>query len=462
LADRQLPRLGKALVVQKGVLGLEDIPHSIEGGTRQQVTSTFTIADYQTPVPLMVKTTYRGLGADNMREDLARTDPKQLVKDYLNFYARYYPGIQDVRPLDVTDDRNQNVLTVTEHYRITNLWKLDATSNRWEASFYAETLQDALTDPSTRLRTRPLWVSFPLRREQEIVVHLPDKEWEIPDRTEEVTHGAFSFRYRRKFSGSTVRFSYECETRTPEIPADQVAGYLAKREQMQDLLGDSLQRPNNTARAILARINWLMVVVAGFGVSAALLGCVWVWRSTRTPVELPLLLPEELKLSGLGGWLILVGIGLCAAPVTRVVQIAQHWQGFFSLDAWQVVAMPNGAQYHPLYAPLLIFEVLGNALLLGVNFLVICLFFAKRRIFPKAFVALMIGSAAFLWVDELFGGMIPFVASASDATSRRELIRATFWAAVWSAYMVKSRRVRATFREPHTISGPPPVPTDYL
>ena len=115
------------------------------------------------------------------------------------------------------------------------------------------------------------------------------------------------------------------------------------------------------------------------------------------------------------------------------------------MDVWQSVAMPKGEQYHPLYAPLLIFEVLGNVALLGLSVLTLCLFFAKRTLFPKAFIALMVANAIFLCVDQLVGNRIPWVAAQSNASSGRALFRAVTQAVIWSAYMLKSKRVKGTF-----------------
>ena len=107
---------------------------------------------------------------------------------------------------------------------------------------------------------------------------------EIPKTEETVEHEAFVFRYRRQFSGSVVRFQYECETRIRELPAEKVAGYLEKLEEMENLLDDTLQRPDNSARSILAQMNWLMVVIAAFGVIGVMIGSVWICgRARRLP-----------------------------------------------------------------------------------------------------------------------------------------------------------------------------------
>ena len=219
---------------------------------------------------------------------------------------------------------------------------------------------------------------------------------------------------------------------------------------MQNLLGDTLYRPDTRPGAILGQMNWLMVVVAGFGSAATLAGGLWFWRDSRLTgealtVSLSASSAEAAPLRGLGGWLIFVGFGLCASLVWRPVTLAQNWEGFFSTAGWQTIAIPGGEHYHPLYGPLLIFEVLGNTLLLGLNVLAVCLFFARRKGFPKIYIALLVGNVVFLLTDEIVGSRIPSLAGASDASSGRDVVRAIVQATIWCAYMVKSRRVKATF-----------------
>jgi hypothetical protein len=451
LAHRFLPRLGKALVIQPGSTALEDVPLSAADNTRQRVQATFRMTDYKSPTTLNVQTTYRGFGADDMREDLARSDLKELGKDYLNYYARFYPDIGAAQPLAISDDRKANVLTVTESYRINDIWKLDATSKKRQAEFYGESLVNLLTDPSTRLRTMPLRIPFPLRQEHDIAVHLPDSDWDIPKADKTIEHEAFSFRARRSFTGKVVRYQFECETRVPELPPQKVADYLVKLEEMETELGESLERPDDKPGHLFANLNWLMIVIAGFGGVFTLAGVLIGWHLTRTrtvagPGEVPpLLLEATPELHGLRGWLILVGVGLGLGLVMRSYFLLSNWEGYFSIQVWQSFAMPQSDQYHPGYAPLLIYELLGNIALFGVNVLALVLFFTKRKAFPKVFLLLLWASAILVVSDELICRQIPFLAKESDAASARLAIRGVFHAVLWTAYTLKSRRVQATF-----------------
>jgi len=444
LWNHYLPPYGKALVVRPGNNVLEDIARSRpEDAWQRDATSTFGIKGYGLPVAFTVRTVYRGASADDMREQISSTAPEDFAKSYLNYYARLYPGIRSGSSLKFTDDRLANVLTVDEAYSITNLWTRDESDKLWKASFYADNLYNFLTDPDTRLRKTPLAVSYPSLRRQEVIVHLPDTGWKILDTGTNLENDAFSFNYHRHLNGSTVTFKYECRTKLPALPAKLVPDYLAQRENMGNLLTVTLQRSD---AGTAAGINWLMVFIAIFGLGFTMIAGIWYWRHLggKLGVEPPILL-ENPKLQGLGGWLVLVGIGLCLAPLIRIVTIGQNWEGYFSNQVWQTLAMPQGASYHPLYGPLLILELLGNMLLLGMNVLAICLFFTKRRAFPNFYIALILGNAVFVILDEVGCAMIPSLAATASGKNHTQAFRAVFYALIWSFYMVKSRRVKATF-----------------
>lgn len=450
LWHRYVPPFGKALVIRPGNNRLEAVPRpGLAGAFQQKMTSTVTIKDYESPVSFTVHTAYLGASADDMREEIARSDRGDLAKNYLNFYARYYSGIVTNQPLKITDDRLENILNVEESYLITNLWKRDEAGKLWKASFHADNLYNALTDPKTRIRKTPLRFTYPLRRRQEIIVQLPDTDWNISALEKTVDHDAFSFGYQRKFSGSTVKFNYECSTKLAELPVESVSSYLVRLEEMEDLLMDSLQRGDDPQpQGFAARLNWLMVIIAMFGISGAAVVGFWYWRHTGAAAPLEAGIPPEFALDnhgpkGLGGWLALVGFGLCLGPLLRLGTIGANWEGYFSIHVWQTVAMPQGESYHPAYGPLLMFEVLGNIFMLALNILCLGLYFAKRKAFPRLYITLMVANAAFLILDDIGCGLIPSLKA--DASDHRDASRAVFFALIWSAYMLKSRRVKATF-----------------
>jgi hypothetical protein len=278
---------------------------------------------------------------------------------------------------------------------------------------------------------------------QDVIVHMPDNDWDLPKTNRDVENDAFSFHYARTFADSTVHFHYECQTRTNQVPVAKVAAYLKDRHEMSDWLDTTLYRAFPTPSA---GVNWLMVVVACFGFAGTLVACGVVWALTclRTGSAVPLSpppMPEDVRLQGLGGWLILVGLGICVAPIVRIGTVASAWTGFFSQASWQLVAVPSGASYHPLYGPLLIFEVLSNVGLFGLNLLVMLMFFTKRKAFPKVYMAFLIANMSCVLLDEILINIIR-PAQANAAAASFGSVVATV---LWCTYMVNSRRVKATF-----------------
>jgi hypothetical protein len=451
LWTRALPPFRKALVIKRGVTALEDLrPYGLENAG-VEVRSVFRMKDYSSPVPLMVRSVYRGREADEMREHLARVDEADLAKARLNFYARLYPGIGQSREPVIQDDRRANALIFSEWYQIPDLWKHDPKSHQWEAAFFADNVASALEAPGTRLRKMPLGIPNPLRREQQVEVHLPDGDWNIPGTKTYISHDAFSFSHERWLDGAVFHCHYRLETTASEVAATNTAAHLRKLEEMDDLIGDTLSRPDDSFQGMLARTNWLMAVIGILGFAASVAVSVRVWRQGRssapTVEEAPA--PENadaVPLQGLGGWLILLGGKLCFALVARVFVLAKSWNAYFSSPVWQGMATSTGEHYHPLFAPLLIFEMLASVGLLVANVLIIALFFSKRRLFPKAYIVwVVLGTLVFV-VEGVAGRFIPMIAEATDDDkSLREFATVLGGVIIWCSYVLKSRRVKATF-----------------
>lgn len=448
LWNRHVSHFGKALVIRPGVADLESIPYPAPDKPQQRVTSTFKLNDYKSPAAVTIKTVFQGKEADDNREYFARNNRQDIQKNYLNFYSRYYDGVTEVAPLTVEDNRQANALVVTEQYRIANLWTTNTAEKQYDTSFYADTLYYKLTVPDVRVRKMPLRISYPMRQEQEVIVQMPDNEWNLPNTNKDIEDEAFTFHYQRTFANATLRFYCLCETKTNQIPAASVSGYLKNRERMSNLLEMALYRSFQPRK--VGGLNWLMVVIACLGLAGTVVGGCWFWWFTRPRVvagaesNIPPLLVDA-HLQGLGGWLVLVGLGLCLAPIVRIFTIARAWKGFFLMASWQAVAVPSGASYHPLYGPLLIFEVLTNVGLFGINILALALFFSKRKVFPKVYVVFLISNLICVVVDEVVNSGIQSAHAGSSANFSALAYRSVLATMLWWGYMVKSRRVKVTF-----------------
>lgn len=152
------------------------------------------------------------------------------------------------------------------------------------------------------------------------------------------------------------------------------------------------------------------------------------------------------RLVGIGGWLILVLIGLVFSPFRIGLQLVQTYAPIFSEGIWQQLTTPSSEHYHPLWAPLLAFEIIGNVLLLAFCLVTLYFFLRKSRYTPKIMIAWLLTTLVFVVGDYFFAEMIPMIAELpADPESVKEMGRAAIACGIWIPYFLVSKRVKATF-----------------
>jgi hypothetical protein len=441
-----LPPYGLGLVIRPGSTELEPVRGPANQRSLQRVLSRFKIEDYGRPAALRITTVYRGGEADSMRRYLGRTAIAELERSYVDFYSWYYPGIQSTGRPAIDDQRLHNVLTVIERYEVPDLWEADGESGEYFANFHPESLDDVLPAPSSRRRRMPLAIPYPLHREHEVVVELPEAGWG-EGWAESVECAAFRFRFQLRVIDRVVRFCYYLETSTSEIAAERVPEYLSKLEAMENLLGDHLTRGVGGPVGYGDwHPNWMMVVVAALGGLVLVAGSLRLLRySVQGQREVPIPLPGEEHLQGLGGWLVLVGIGVCLRPLVLAWSMLSELEAWFSIEVWQEMASPRGSAYHPLGGPLIVGVVLAQMALLALGIVLVILFFRKSHLFPQLFLFTISLSILIAVVFEYTAWQIPQMAAESESPLSRETRREAIWAVIWILYTLRSRRVRLTF-----------------
>ena len=148
---------------------------------------------------------------------------------------------------------------------------------------------------------------------------------------------------------------------------------------------------------------------------------------------------------GIGGWLILVVIGLFVTPMRiAYMLITTHWP-IFRDGAWDQLTTPGTPSYHALWGPFLVFEVVGNALSIVLGLTTLFYLLRKSHNAPKMAILWYGWGAVLVVIDSVAGNLIPAVAAQPDPASTKELMRALIGAAIWIPYFLVSKRVKATF-----------------
>lgn len=150
---------------------------------------------------------------------------------------------------------------------------------------------------------------------------------------------------------------------------------------------------------------------------------------------------------GLGGWLILVGLGLLVTPFRLGAIIFLTYVPIFTDGTWENVTTPASEYYHPLWGPLLIFEVLGNLAFIVAYLVLGYLFLRKSRHFPRTYITVAIVNVVVIALDAWASSFVLPDEAMFDSETTREVIRALVSTSIWVPYMMVSKRVRNTFVE---------------
>ncbi|MBL25371.1 MAG: hypothetical protein CMM48_15925 [Rhodospirillaceae bacterium] len=148
---------------------------------------------------------------------------------------------------------------------------------------------------------------------------------------------------------------------------------------------------------------------------------------------------DKKDLQGLGGWLVLVGLGLVLTPIRLIYSLVTDHLPLFESNAWQ-----NVTAVHPLLPSLLWGEIILNLGMVLVSLYLLYLFFATKKQFPKIYIGLVVFALVFILTDALIVQSI-LPNDQTDADTIKEIVRIAIMVAIWVPYMLRSKRVKATF-----------------
>jgi len=154
--------------------------------------------------------------------------------------------------------------------------------------------------------------------------------------------------------------------------------------------------------------------------------------------------------AGLGGWLVLPIIGLFLSPMQALVRVVNDVAPALRSDVWETLTTPGTQAYHPLWAPILLFDAVSLAVMIVAPIFLLYFLFRRRAILPRLmiyFLLFVLGSVLIDW-----GVLHLFIAPALtqiDAEvwndSLPDLARGILGAAIWLPYFLLSKRVKNTF-----------------
>ncbi|MGE6575358.1 DUF2569 domain-containing protein [Paenibacillus xylanexedens] len=154
---------------------------------------------------------------------------------------------------------------------------------------------------------------------------------------------------------------------------------------------------------------------------------------------------RPLGVSGLGGWLILIQIGLFLTIILLAVQLMQNTLPALTSEMWDIFVSKNSEYYHVLWGPLIIFEAIYNVVFLLFTIYIVVTFYRKKAILPRLMIIYYSVSLVLYTVDYILVLQIPMMRELEDGGGIQEIVKSVITCAIWIPYFIKSERVYNTF-----------------
>ncbi|MCH8500443.1 MAG: DUF2569 domain-containing protein [Aliidiomarina sp.] len=156
---------------------------------------------------------------------------------------------------------------------------------------------------------------------------------------------------------------------------------------------------------------------------------------------------DEKEVKGLGGWLLLLALGLFLTPIRLLsVDLPMFNALLSSIDVEQFTT-PGSEFYHPWWLTIVRFEMFYHFAMLIASLYLIYLFFSKHHWFPRVYITVLSVSIVYVlvdsWMVSLLFGEQPLVERATWI----DLVRLLITACIWIPYLLLSKRVQNTFVE---------------
>ncbi|MGV6946520.1 DUF3857 domain-containing protein [Sphingobacterium kyonggiense] len=442
--NRFFPKYGKVLPIQ----GEGSLVAVEEASVSEIIIEDFITVLDNKKAQLKVITTYFGAEADVIRASFKQTAKNQLQKNYEEFYNKIYKSVERIDDIRFEDNREDNIFKVYEFYTLKDFMFSDELNQKFIPAYSSEIINRIPEINNNRLS--PIQLNYPLRIDHIIKITNKDNR-PIGSFTENhvfqgesysMTHNAISY-------ADTLMVNNILEYYQDHVPVNEVQKFIKDRKAAVDLFMNGYS-VNNDGYLTIVNI-FALFSYNGFALLFQFLliaACIWYIVNVynkRKPTSI-VKIQEEESYNGLGGWLILVLIGmfffiilyliLCFSPV-----------GLAGKILWDRMAVHSGLKFG------IGFLFLFISLSLAAISLVFCVYttvlmLKRRDLFPQTFIFIRIAMAVQLLMS-ISGSFILGYRSENIIVEIGTLVVYLIGSAIWISYMLYSNRVKGTFTVPY-------------
>lgn len=425
------PAYGKGLIVKETTTDLTDFPSPVTSEISEA--QTFEVATLNGDAMLNIRTTYTGSEADYMRSQLLGSSLESTQKNYLTYYANLYPDLEVSEPIAIHDNRESNIFTLEENYRIPTFWKQnEADEEQMYGEVYPQTLENYFNVNKSSERTTPYGLAYPVSYHHTIHINLP-QEWNIEPDNKVIETDFYEYEYLSRYADKEITLQTHYETKQNFIPREAFDQFVSDHETMMDNLAFQISYNKNLIFN-QSGISWMGIAVAivslGFGIWFALRLFYYYDPEPAYPSSAGL---------QIGGWLLLPAIGLCFSPLRLVYDLFTMPEVYDSLTWANLLALKR----YGLYAFIFV-EHIYNMVLVPFSILVLVLFIKRRSSLPRM-ITIYYAVTCFVTIADAIVSAQVGNSDAEQAVFTQNMVRSFVAAVIWIPYFNVSSRVKETF-----------------
>jgi hypothetical protein len=211
--------------------------------------------NYEGPAEFVVTSRYSH-GEAEARRRLFMNEPLDIIQEnYMNYYARLYPGVEVAAPLSFDDDQINNLFTIVERYHIPDYW--ERRDGRLYSNFHGTSISDFTHLPDVVNRKMPLALSFPLHVQHSSILQFPEEVgFAQAGLDEKIADADMSFTLKSAYKDQRLRLDYVYDALSDAVMPESMREHLEVRRKINDSLtfsawvADGAALPQQTAYAI--------------------------------------------------------------------------------------------------------------------------------------------------------------------------------------------------------------------
>ena len=225
------------------------------------------------------------------------------------------------------------------------------------------------------------------------------------------------------------------------VDAVDVRKYIADHDEVQDDLSYFITYDLETASAIEnSGLSWISIFLVLLAICCASYGAYRLYYEYDVPAR-----GNYKEGKNIGGWLILLAIGLVFTPIGIIVQLLSE-EGYYDAYTWSALWNTDGLSGKPMVIVIAL-EMIINVALVIYSAILIILFFKKRTVVPKLMIVLYASMLILLILDTVAANLLaPDLYSAEENQEfLKDIVKGVFKCAIWIPYFLMSERVKETF-----------------